>query len=66
MVVKGPVGDGDFHEEDPVSQANGTCAWEILPEICLSRESFHPKAAGTTGYAQVMQIRLAQIGYQGS
>ncbi|MBG0825879.1 hypothetical protein HS048_34960 [Planomonospora sp. ID91781] len=65
MVVKGPVGDGDFHEEDPVSQANGTCAWEILPEICLSRESFHPKAVGTTGYAQVMQTRLAQIGYQG-
>ncbi|GAA3111645.1 hypothetical protein GCM10017600_66610 [Streptosporangium carneum] len=48
---------------DPASQA---CLWDWLPDTCLSRESFHPKAAGITGYAQAMQTRLAQIGYQGS
>ncbi|WP_208901049.1 hypothetical protein [Streptomyces incarnatus] len=32
----------------------------------LSLESFHPKDAGTTGYAQVMDQELADIGYQGA
>lgn len=32
---------------------------------CLSLESFHPKNAGATGYAQVMDQEPADIGYKG-
>jgi hypothetical protein len=62
-IVIGPNGDGDFHNGD---KSSPFCFWEILGGNCLSRESFHPKDAGTTGYAQVMQSRLAAIGYTGS
>ncbi|WP_328941766.1 hypothetical protein OG259_08960 [Streptomyces sp. NBC_00250] len=61
-IVIGPNGDGDFHAGDPASQA---CTWEWLGGDCLSRESFHPKSSGTTGYAQVMVSRLNEIGYTG-
>ncbi|MEU2238291.1 SGNH/GDSL hydrolase family protein [Streptomyces sp. NPDC018338] len=61
-IVIGPNGDGDFHPGDPASQL---CTWEWLGD-CLSRESFHPNNAGTTGYAQVMTGRLNDIGYTGS
>ncbi|MEU8676065.1 hypothetical protein [Streptomyces sp. NPDC048560] len=62
-VVIGPNGDGDFHPDDTASPF---CTWSWLGGDCLSRESFHPKSAGTTGYAGVMQTRLGQIGYLGS
>ncbi|MFC8508527.1 hypothetical protein ACFU3J_24430 [Streptomyces sp. NPDC057411] len=62
-IVMGPNGDGDFHAGDPASQL---CTWEWLGGDCLSRESFHPKDSGTTGYAQVMRGRLDEIGYMGS
>ncbi|MFC5240572.1 SGNH/GDSL hydrolase family protein [Streptomyces atrovirens] len=62
-IVIGPNGEGDFHAGDPASQA---CTWEWLGGDCLSRESFHPKDAGTTGYAAVMRQRLDDIGYVGS
>ncbi|MFE7409913.1 SGNH/GDSL hydrolase family protein [Streptomyces laurentii] len=62
-IVVGPNGDGDFHAGDPASQA---CTWEWMGGACLSREAFHPKSAGTTGYAQVMSGRLKEIGYTGS
>ncbi|MFE4591155.1 SGNH/GDSL hydrolase family protein [Streptomyces laurentii] len=39
---------------------------EWMGGACLSREAFHPKSAGTTGYAQVMSGRLKEIGYTGS
>lgn len=68
-IVTGPLGDGDFHEDDPVSQANGSCLWAWLPtDTCLSRASFHPKVDGTgdPGYAGVMRKRLVEIGYTGS
>jgi hypothetical protein len=63
-VVAGPNGDGDFHEGDPANQA--PCIPKPGQNICLSLESFHPKNAGTTGYAQVMGQALADIGYTGS
>ncbi|MFJ6565875.1 SGNH/GDSL hydrolase family protein [Streptomyces sp. NPDC091292] len=59
-IVIGPNGDGDFHKGDPAAPA---C---LTSETCLSRESFHPKSAGTTGYADVMRKRLGEIGYTGS
>jgi len=67
-IVTGPVGDGDFHQDDPVSKANGSCTYSWLPEVCLSRASFHPKVDGTgdPGYAGVMRKRLVEIGYTGS
>ncbi|MFD9574125.1 GDSL-type esterase/lipase family protein [Streptomyces sp. NPDC059982] len=64
-IVVGPNGDGDFHQGDPVTKAGGQCTHDWLPEACLSRESFHPKSAGTTGYASVMAKRLQEIGYTG-
>ncbi|MGV4987160.1 SGNH/GDSL hydrolase family protein [Streptomyces sp. NRAIS3] len=63
-VVAGPNGDGDFHDGDPANQA--PCIPKPGQNICLSLESFHPKNAGTTGYAQVMGQALADIGYKGS
>jgi len=62
-IVLGPNGEGDFHNGD---NSSPFCFWEILGGACLSRESFHPKDAGTTGYAQVMQSKLQAIGYTGS
>jgi hypothetical protein len=62
-IVIGPNGDGDFHNGD---NSSPFCLWEILGGACLSRESFHPKDAGTSGYAQVMQSKLQAIGYVGS
>lgn len=61
-IVIGPNGDGDFHPGDSASQL---CPWEWLGG-CLSRKSFHPNNASTTGYAHVMAGRLNDIGYTGS
>ncbi|MCI3273834.1 SGNH/GDSL hydrolase family protein [Streptomyces cylindrosporus] len=63
-VVAGPNGDGDFHDGDPANQV--PCLPWPGEDICASLESFHPKSAGTTGYAQVMGQTLADIGYKGS
>ncbi|MEV5441496.1 SGNH/GDSL hydrolase family protein [Streptomyces sp. NPDC052644] len=63
-VVAGPNGDGDFHDGDPANQA--PCLPWPGKNICASLESFHPKNAGTTGYARVMDQVLAGIGYKGS
>ncbi|MFF4911329.1 SGNH/GDSL hydrolase family protein [Streptomyces sp. NPDC001260] len=62
--VAGPNGDGDFHAGDPANQL--PCIPAPGDNVCLSLESFHPKNAGTTGYAQVMDQALADIGYKGS
>ncbi|WP_241662394.1 MULTISPECIES: SGNH/GDSL hydrolase family protein [unclassified Streptomyces] len=62
--VAGPNGDGDFHAGDPANQL--PCIPAPGNNICLSLESFHPKNAGTTGYAQVMDQALADIGYKGN
>lgn len=59
--VNGPNGDGDFHSGDRSTQfciSNST--------FCFSRESFHPKDAGTTGYAELITAFLKSINYQGS
>uniref|UniRef100_A0AAU2GRV6 SGNH/GDSL hydrolase family protein n=2 Tax=Streptomyces TaxID=1883 RepID=A0AAU2GRV6_9ACTN len=64
-VVIGPNGDGDFHQGDPVTKAGKQCTTDWLPEACISRESFHPKSAGTTGYAAVMRTALDATGYRG-
>ncbi|MGJ5898374.1 GDSL-type esterase/lipase family protein [Streptomyces niveiscabiei] len=64
-IVIGPNGDGDFHDGDPAAQP-ASCLWGNSGGRCLSRESFHPKNAGTTGYAEVMRKRLGEIGYTGS
>ncbi|MGI5399212.1 hypothetical protein ACQEVG_07080 [Streptomyces sp. CA-135486] len=61
--VIGPEGDGDFHENDEV---NTICMIWTPGSQCLSRESFHPKPAGTTGYAQFIEETLQAIGYTGS
>ncbi|WP_435212716.1 SGNH/GDSL hydrolase family protein [Streptomyces sp. bgisy034] len=63
-VVAGPNGDGDFHDGDPANQA--PCLPWPGDNVCASLESFHPKNAGTTGYARVMDQALADIGYKGS
>ncbi|MFI1070373.1 SGNH/GDSL hydrolase family protein [Streptomyces puniciscabiei] len=63
-VVAGPNGDGDFHDGDPANQL--PCIPKPGTNTCLSLESFHPKDAGTTGYAQVMDQELADIGYKGA
>ncbi|MFI6583016.1 hypothetical protein [Embleya sp. NPDC050493] len=65
-VVIGPNGDGDFHQGDPVTKDAKQCTTDWLPEACISRESFHPKSAGTTGYAAVMRAKLDAIGYPGT
>jgi lysophospholipase L1-like esterase len=62
-IVAGPNGDGDFHAGDPANQL--PCIPAPGENICLSLESFHPKSAGTTGYAAVMDQELADIGYKG-
>ncbi|MEV2255869.1 transglycosylase SLT domain-containing protein [Streptomyces sp. NPDC050147] len=64
-IVIGPNGDGDFHEQDPAAEP-ASCLWGAANNKCLSRESFHPNSAGTTGYAAVMRKRLGDIGYTGS
>ncbi|MFC8360245.1 SGNH/GDSL hydrolase family protein [Streptomyces griseorubiginosus] len=64
-IVLGPNGDGDFHKGDPAA-APAACLWGVAGDTCLSRESFHPKDAGTSGYAAVMSKRLSEIGYTGS
>jgi hypothetical protein len=64
-IVIGPNGDGDFHQGDPAA-VPASCLWGIAGDTCISRESFHPKDAGTTGYAAVMSNRLSEIGYKGS
>ncbi|MEV0281796.1 SGNH/GDSL hydrolase family protein [Streptomyces sp. NPDC050610] len=63
-VVAGPNGDGDFHSGDPDNPL--FCIPSPSTGICLSLESFHPKNAGTTGYARVMEQELAAIGYKGT
>ncbi|MEU4485929.1 GDSL-type esterase/lipase family protein [Streptomyces purpurascens] len=63
-VVAGPNGDGDFHDGDPANQA--PCLPWPGENVCASLESFHPKNAGTAGYARVMEQALAGIGYKGS
>ncbi|MFF1918356.1 hypothetical protein ACFVYE_43975, partial [Streptomyces sp. NPDC058239] len=42
------------------------CLWGVGDGVCISRESFHPKSAGATGYADVMRKRLDEIGHTGS
>ncbi|MEV4898108.1 hypothetical protein AB0K48_53135, partial [Nonomuraea sp. NPDC055795] len=59
--VNGPNGKGDFHNGDP---ATPFCL--LWGAFCLSRESFHPKAAGTTAYATAATNTLTAIGYKGS
>ncbi|WP_319685532.1 SGNH/GDSL hydrolase family protein [Streptomyces sp. ME19-01-6] len=62
-IVLGPNGDGDFHEGDP----HAVCiAFSGIGQTCLSREAFHPKQAGTTGYARLVEKRLTDIGYTGT
>lgn len=61
-IVVGPAGDGDFHDGDPAAEP-ASCLWGLTGGRCISRESFHPKNAGTTGYADVMKKRLGEIGY---
>ncbi|GAA2881643.1 SGNH/GDSL hydrolase family protein [Streptomyces mexicanus] len=63
-IVAGPNGDGDFHQGDDANQL--PCIPAPGDDICLSLESFHPKNAGTTGYAQVMDQELADLGYKGA
>nr|WP_260611459.1 hypothetical protein [Streptomyces sp. WAC04770] len=63
-VVAGPNGDGDFHDGDPANQV--PCLPWPGENICASLESFHPKNAGTTGYARVMEQVLVSVGYKGS
>lgn len=63
--VLGPNGDGDFHLGDAAA-VPASCLWGALGGKCLSRESFHPKDVGTTGYAEVMRLRLNAIGYTGT
>ncbi|MFE8987847.1 hypothetical protein ACFYMI_08425 [Streptomyces collinus] len=63
-VVAGPNGDGDFHDGDPANQA--PCLPWPRENVCAGLESFHPKNAGTAGYARVMEQALAGIGYEGS
>ncbi|MEU3374287.1 SGNH/GDSL hydrolase family protein [Streptomyces sp. NPDC006660] len=63
-IVAGPNGDGDFHKGDPANQL--PCIPVSKDGICASLESFHPKNAGTTQYAHLMDQTLADIGYTGS
>ncbi|MFK0202980.1 hypothetical protein [Streptomyces lavendulae] len=39
------------------------CMGKVAGGACLSRESFHPKNAGTTGHAKVMEQKLRDSGY---
>ena len=59
----GPTGDGDFHDGDPGSPF---CFWQVVGGACVSRESFHPTAAGATAFAQAVRNTLLAIGYDGS
>lgn len=58
----GANGEGDFHNGDRPSPF---CFWDVLGGECLSRESFHPNANGTTGYSTVLRRELDEIGYVG-
>jgi hypothetical protein len=51
---------------DPVTKEAGQCTTDWLPEACVSRESFHPKSADTTGYAAVTRAELDAISYPGT
>ncbi|GIG59826.1 hypothetical protein Lfu02_41980 [Longispora fulva] len=57
-ITPGPNGEGDFHGGDRPSRV---CLFDT--DICASRESFHPNAAGTTAYANVVRGRLLTIPY---
>ncbi|WP_433438267.1 hypothetical protein [Nonomuraea sp. CA-141351] len=57
-LVTGPKGEGDFHQGDEPSPL---CIWES--NLCISRESFHPKSDGTSAYARVLRTTLDNIGY---
>jgi hypothetical protein len=61
-IVVGPNSDGDFHSGDKAAHC---VTVPFATDPCLSRESFHPNQAGTTGYAGVVQARLGDIGYLG-
>ncbi|MBM7056619.1 hypothetical protein JS521_22770 [Streptomyces sp. RHZ10] len=63
-VVAAPKGDGDFQHGTVLDQV--PCLPRPGDNICASLESFHPKNAGTTAYARVMEQVLAGIGYKGS
>ncbi|MFH8553289.1 SGNH/GDSL hydrolase family protein [Streptomyces celluloflavus] len=63
-IVAGPNGDGDYHKGDPANQI--PCIPVSKDGICASLESFHPKGAGTTAYAQTMNQKLFDLGYQGN
>lgn len=60
-IVAGPNGDGDYHKGDPANPV--PCI--PVSGVCVSLESFHPKSSGTSTYAQVMDQKLADIGYTG-
>lgn len=65
-IVTGPNGNGDFHNKDfpdAVGNKPSFSLWDVAGGACLSWESFHPKTAGTTGYAKVMEQKLRDIGY---
>lgn len=67
----GANGQGDFHEGDFDYEGGGSrlCIFARNDEgelRCISREGFHPNDAGTSGYADILQRKLAEIGYQGS
>ncbi|WP_284746330.1 SGNH/GDSL hydrolase family protein [Amycolatopsis sp. RTGN1] len=56
----GANGEGDFHAGDKSSPF----CFGFSEVACLSRESFHPNGAGTTGYATVLRRKLDEIGYR--
>ncbi len=60
----GANGEGDFHQGDRPSRLCIPIPAGENP--CVSREAFHPNAPGAAGYAQLMQRKLGEIGYQGS
>ncbi|GLV87745.1 hypothetical protein Slala03_74340 [Streptomyces lavendulae subsp. lavendulae] len=48
---------------DSVGNKPSACMGKVAGGACLSRESFHPKNAGTTGHAKVMEQKLRDSGY---
>ncbi|MGW0515806.1 golvesin C-terminal-like domain-containing protein [Crossiella sp. NPDC003009] len=54
----GPNGPGDFHSGD---RSSLFCI--PLTGKCISRESFHPNAVGTTGLAWAMEAALRRVRY---
>lgn len=55
-VVIGPEGDGDFRVVDG---SDFGCFGVLFLDVCISRESFHPKQSGTTRYATAVSDRIA-------